>query len=531
MRLPSLNLRSIALRLIVAVLAVELLSAVLVVFLSYGYERHIHFHAFDIALHGRVDSILGAVQDAEDPPQDHVMLVQSDLHLPPDDIYQVYDANSRLLGRSANWQGVAPDFSAPPRGQFTRMIVNGRHYRVLLFNGSRNIDVAEPGGGKLRRFTILYGAPTEHVWHAINGAVEFYAAGNLLLLLVTGPLIAWLLHRGLLPLRQLAALAALVSVDSWQFSPPANARLTPELAPLTQAIENVLQRLERSFVQQRTFVSDAAHELKTAVAVIKSSLQLLGMKRRTAAEYQAGLERCLADSLRLEEIVAEMLTLAREESGATVGPQAGADLAESLRQTVAQLETVAVLRGVQVTVTLQPAAEKPVWPAGQGMMKPAPVGQGFSPDVMSAESSGASAPEVCFSIPLVAEDCSLLLSNLLLNALQHSLPGSAVEVRLAQQADAVEVQIQDHGEGIDPAALPHVFDRFYRGDPSRARATGGTGLGLAICKAITERAGGSIVLASQPGPDLPNQGTTVTVRLPLVREASASQTSSMLPSA
>jgi len=150
MRLPSLNLRSIALRLIVAVLAVELLSAVLVVFLSYGYERHIHFHAFDIALHGRVDSILGAVQDAEDPPQDHVMLVQSDLHLPPDDIYQVYDANSRLLGRSANWQGVAPDFSAPPRGQFTRMIVNGRHYRVLLFNGSRNIDVAEPGGGKLR---------------------------------------------------------------------------------------------------------------------------------------------------------------------------------------------------------------------------------------------------------------------------------------------------------------------------------------------------------------------------------------------
>jgi signal transduction histidine kinase len=494
MRLPSLNPRSIAFRLIVAVLAVELLSAVLVVFLSYGYERHIHFHAFDIALHGRVDSILGAVQDAEDPPQDNVMLVQPDLHLPPDDIYQVYDANSRLLGRSANWQGVPPDFSAPPRGQFTRMTVNGRHYRVLLFNASRIIDVAEPGGGKLRRFTILYGAPTEHVWHAINGAVEFYAAGNLLLLLVTGPLIAWLLHRGLLPLRQLAALAALVSVDSWQFSPPANARLTPELAPLTQAIENVLQRLERSFVQQRTFVSDAAHELKTAVAVIKSTLQLLGMKRRTAAEYQAGLERCLADSLRLEEIVAKMLTLAREESGAAaLGPQPGADLAESLRQTVAQLETVAALRGVQVEVA-------------------------------------APAPGAC-AVPMAAEDCSLLLSNLLLNALQHSLPGSAVEVRLAQQAEAVELQIQDHGEGIDPAALPHVFDRFYRGDPSRARATGGTGLGLAICKAITERAGGSIALTSQPGPDLPNQGTTVTVRLPLASEALASQSASPPPSA
>ena len=95
------------------------------------------------------------------------------------------------------------------------------------------------------------------------------------------------------PLRQLAALASQVSVDAWQFSTPANAHTTPELAPLTQALESVLQRLERSFQQQRAFVSDAAHELKTAVAVQKSSLQLLNMKRRSAQEYQAGLERCL----------------------------------------------------------------------------------------------------------------------------------------------------------------------------------------------------------------------------------------------
>jgi signal transduction histidine kinase len=144
--------------------------------------------------------------------------------------------------------------------------------------------------------------------------VEFYAAGSLLLLLVTGPLIAWLLHRGLLPVRQLAALAADVSADSWHFDPPASARMTPELAPLTEAMESVLKRLERSFLQQKTFLSDAAHELKTAVAVVKSSLQLLNMKRRTGAEYKAGLERCLGDCQRLEEIVAKMLTLAREES-------------------------------------------------------------------------------------------------------------------------------------------------------------------------------------------------------------------------
>src|SRR5271165_3961604 len=208
--------RSIAFRLIVAVLAVELLSSVLVVALSFGYERHIHFRAFNIMLHGRADSILGAVQDAEDE-QDNVMLVQSDLRLPPDDIYEVYDSNGRLLGRSPNWQGAPPDVSAAPQDGYAQLVVNGRQYRAIRIHGSRSVDPGEPGGGKLRKVTVLYGTPTEHVWHAIHGAVEFYAGGSILLLAVTGPLIAWLLHRGLLPLRQLAALASLVSVDAWHF--------------------------------------------------------------------------------------------------------------------------------------------------------------------------------------------------------------------------------------------------------------------------------------------------------------------------
>ena len=96
--------RSIAFRLISAVLLVELVSAVLVILLALGYERHMHFRSFDVMLHGRADSVLGAVQDAEDAA-DNVMLNKADLHLPPDDIYEVYDGNGRLLGRSPNWQG------------------------------------------------------------------------------------------------------------------------------------------------------------------------------------------------------------------------------------------------------------------------------------------------------------------------------------------------------------------------------------------------------------------------------------------
>lgn len=477
--------RSIAFRLIFAVLAVELLSSVLVVILSFGYERHIHFHAFDVMLHGRADSVLGAVQEAEDP-DDNVMLDQADVHIPPDDIYEVYDEAGHILGRSANWNGAAPGRPTRPFGDFSQIEVNNHHYRILRIQGSRIVDPGEKGGGKLREVTVLYGSRTSRLWSAIRGAVEFYAGGSILLLLVTGPLIAWLLHRGLLPLRQLAALASQVSVEAWQFSPPASAYTTPELAPLTRTLESVLHRLERSFLQQRAFVSDAAHELKTAVAVLKSSLQLLGMKRRSPQEYQAGLERCLADSLRLEALVADMLTLARAESS-TPAPAAEktVDLAACISQAVTQLETVAALRGVQVVVSSSVSDRLPA------------------------------------SVLLVPEDCGVLLSNLLLNALQHSPADSTVEVNLtcedAPKNPFALLHIQDHGDGIPAEALPHVFDRFYRGDPSRARNTGGTGLGLAIAKALVQKAGGSIQISSQSDPNLPSQGTTVTVRLPFTQ--------------
>ncbi|MGA3048511.1 MAG: ATP-binding protein [Terracidiphilus sp.] len=468
--------RSIAFHLIVAVLAVELVSSVLVVVLSFGYERHAHFRAFDVLIHGRADSVLGAVQDAEDGA-DNVMLDQADLHLPHDDIYEVYGENGRLLGRSTNWQGAGVDVFAAPKDGYAELTVNGRQYKVIRIHGFRTVDPGAPGGGKLRKVTILYGAPTEHVWNAIRGAVEFYAAGSVLLLIVTGPLIAWLLHRGLLPLRQLATMASEVSVDDWHFDPPASARNTPELAPLTEALESVLQRLERSFVQQKTFVSDAAHELKTAVAVVKSSLQLLTMKRRTGVEYKAGLERCLADCLRLEEIVAKMLTLAREESaGDVAGTAPAGDLTGCIWDVISQLDSVAALREVQV-VFAETHAE---FANGQ--------------------------------IAVAEEDCTLLVSNLLLNALQHGPPASTVEIRLSIDGDDAVLEIEDHGDGIDAEALPHVFDRFFRGDPSRTRNTGGTGLGLAICKAIAHKAGGTIELASQR-----HQGTTARVRLPLTR--------------
>ncbi|MFL6427109.1 MAG: sensor histidine kinase, partial [Acidobacteriaceae bacterium] len=285
-----------------------------------------------------------------------------------------------------------------------------------------------------------------------------------------GVLMAWLLHRGLAPMRELAAEAENISIYRWKFQPPESAVETRELAPLASALTAAMQRLEASFAQQRRFVSDAAHELKTAVAVVKSSLQLLGMRQRTTEEYEAGVEVSLTDCERIEEIVARMLTLARAEHLTTAEHAAGiTDLAAAVATTAQQFQSMAQVRSVMLTLV--------------------------------ARDSGF--------VALSPEECSLLCSNLLLNALQHSPPQSEVRVELQSEAEWLELRIVDQGDGIDPALLPHVFERFSRGDPSRSRNTGGTGLGLAICKAIVDRAGGSIALQSEPG-----QGTTAVVRLP-----------------
>lgn len=461
---------SIAFRLIAAVLLVELAAAMLVVVVAWGYERHSHFRSFDVMLRGRADSVLGAVQDAEDQG-DNVMLDFADLHVPPEDVFEVWDGLGHLLGRSANWKGSA-GVAVPLRNGIFHVELHDRDYHVLFMRGTRIVDPGEPGGGHKRFVTILYGAPTERVWRSIYGAVEFYAVGMLLLILITGPLIAWVLHRGLEPLRQLAARAGRITAEQWDFSPPASARETAELAPLTTALENALHRLERSFNQQRTFISDSAHELKTAVAVVKSSLQLVGMRQRTPEEYLAGNERALADAERIEELVARMLTLARIENPSSARVPVACDLNTCIRQSAAELETFAAVRQVKIVVSDLPAAP-------------------------------------CM-VPLSREDAALVVTNLLMNAIQHSPRQAQVELCLSAQNNQVVFTVQDHGEGIDPGALPHVFERFYRGDPSRARATGGSGLGLAICKAAVEKAGGTISLSS-----VLNEGTLALVRLPL----------------
>jgi signal transduction histidine kinase len=246
------------------------------------------------------------------------------------------------------------------------------------------------------------------------------------------------------------------------------------LAVLARALEAAVERLRDSIDQQRTFVNDAAHELKTAVTIIKSSLQLLESRPRSLDEYKNGLASCLADCGRLEDLVRKLLTLARLEqsSGGELSSRGHTPFDECLRQIAGQMQPLADLHGIDFHLEVN-----------NGVQALLPY-----------------------------EDCENLAFNLVLNALQHTPPGGHVMLRAKITENVAVVTIEDTGEGIDPLDLPFVFNRFYRGDRSRARTTGGTGLGLAICKAIVDAYGGQIDIESKLG-----RGTSVRVRLPAAK--------------
>jgi signal transduction histidine kinase len=461
---------SLSHQLIGGVLLAELICAASFSAVAIGHEMHGRRHAFDVALRGRADSLMGSVQDAEDP-EDNVMVDPSELVVPKQDVYEVLSPTGRVLGKSASaTDAVFAGLASSQTPGYFNFRVNDAHYRAIRFNGIRVIDRDENGG--LRRpVTVLYAAPTRDLWRETLEAVRFYVLASALLLAVTGVALVWFLRRRLSPLQELATIAGRVSARSWDFVPPDDVLRTTELAPIALSIEELLKGLRQSFERQRQLTGDAAHELKTSIAVLKSSLQLLTLSPRTAEQYEAGLDGLLVDTERMEDLATRMLALARlEESPAEQGESS--ELRSAVQTVAERLQPLAALKQVVLEVT-----------AGE-------TGK----------------------VAMPADDAEVLCSNLITNALQHSAPEGRVLVTVQRHGSVTELRVVDEGEGIPETALPYVFERFYRADRSRSRNSGGAGLGLSICKAIVERSNGTIHIKSALG-----KGTEVWVTLPVTQ--------------
>jgi signal transduction histidine kinase len=467
-------------RLLVVVLALEFALALGISFATLFFTRHEQIRAFDVRLQGRADSLLGAVQDSEDAA-DNLKLDPRALDLGHHDLWIVQGQGGRVIAKSPNWTATAANEISGRRPKTFH--IGGAYYRGMEMHGVRTVDADDTGGGIKRPVTILYAASLHHVHQALVDASQFLLLANGVLLLVTGSLLILFLRRGLSPLDHLNRAAANVNPAQPLFRTPPGVAEVDELRTLAGTLESATGRLDESFRQQQIFLHNAAHELKTAVTIVKSSLQLLASRPRTPNEYKEGLEACLADSDRMADLVQRMLLLARLEQNAAPA-EAACNLSEEVQEAATQLATTAEARGVAVKLET---------------------------------------PETAW-VPLECDAASTLVSNLMLNALQHSPAGSEVRVTILADARGLVLEVKDQGEGIRPEDQPHVFERFYRGDSSRARTTGGTGLGLAICKAIAESCGGSISVTSQPG-----EGTRMIVKLPQLQNESGKPSARKTP--
>ena len=461
-------MNSLVRRATVSVLSIEILCALTFAGASLWHERQARLKALDLSIQGRSDSLIGAVQDAEDP-QDSVKIDPEEFTPGRGDQFAVYNPNGQLVGSSS---GDRSALSIQNRDGFRNVLANHHQYRVLERDALRIIDRDETGGIGLRRpIKVVYAIPTDHVWHEVMEATRFYLLLSLASVVATALVLIVLARRLLQPLNELASAAGSIEPSALHFNPPASALHTRELAPLTRIFAQVVMRLREAYEAERRFMSDAAHELKTAVAVVKSSIQVLAMRSRSEDEYRSGLVRVLDDNQRVEELVSSMLVLARIDERAAK-PAEDVDVGEGIRSALASISSYAEQKCVSI---------KPVL-----------------------------GPNLHIRIP--PGELKVVVSNLAMNAIQHSAKGSEVRVTAQALESWILITIQDFGTGISADSLPHVFERFFREDRSRSRETGGAGLGLSICKAIVENAGGRIDIESEKG-----QGTRVTVRFPRVR--------------
>lgn len=343
---------------------------------------------------------------------------------------------------------------------------------VRLRDGSRLRLVTVPilEGGRMLGI-VQVGSPLEGIEEALDQL--------LLILLVAVPLVlvvaslggSFLANKALRPVDEITRTAQRIGSGDLSQRISLEGRLDDEIGRLVSTFNEMIGRLESSFLQIKRFTADASHELKTPLTVLKGEIEV-GLKRqRRPEEYRRVLASCLEEVDRMSRIVDDLLTLARADMGALQLQKERVDLGEVAEGVWRSLGRIAEEKGLRFT--FQRDGEVAVWGDKDRLRQ--------------------------------------LLVNLVDNALKYTPPGGEVRLRVERDDTLALLTVQDTGEGIPPEDQERVFERFYRVDKARSRQRGGTGLGLSICKWIAEAHGGKISLESEVG-----KGSTFVVQLPLL---------------
>ena len=333
--------------------------------------------------------------------------------------------------------GVGTTISAEDRASALFVVANGKTVGYLTF-GSQ-------GRGAL--------APAEQAF-IDQLRVGFVIAG--LIAIVLGVLLGVIISRTLAaPLATVANAARQFAAHDWQARVPV--RGADEIAEVAREFNAMADDLQRAETLRRNLMADIAHELRTPITVLQGNLSAM-----LDEVYPLNREEIatLYDETRvLARLVNDLRELSLAEAGQLPLNLQSVNIPELARTAVANFSVAAEAQGVQLVLDA------------------------------NGEMNASADPDRLTQV----------LLNLISNALRHTPAGGVISIQCSVTSEQCVVAVQDTGEGIMPEDVPHVFDRFYRGDKSRARERGGTGLGLAITKSLIEAMNGSIGVESERG--------------------------------
>lgn len=300
-----------------------------------------------------------------------------------------------------------------------------------------------------------------------------------LIFLVVGPFAifwlcigCWLLAERLLaPIIEVTEAAQGITADNLSKRLPLGNH-QDELGQMVNSLNQMLDRIDKSFRRVRQFSGDASHELRTPLTILRGETEVTLRWAKTPEEFRDMLKSNMEEIDRMERIIESLLTLAKSEVGELTLEMKSLSLSDLVQDLYLQSRILSEAKNIDVEMILN--VEKEIRIRGDELR------------------------------------LRQMFLNLISNGIKYTSENGRLQIALAQESDYARVDIIDTGIGIAAEHLPHIFDRFYRVDKARNRMDGGTGLGLSIVKWIVEAHGGSITVSSQP-----EKGSSFSVRLPI----------------
>ncbi|MCA9142899.1 MAG: HAMP domain-containing protein [Planctomycetaceae bacterium] len=366
------------------------------------------------------------------------------------------------------------------RSRFLTNILLPRPGRPSMLRGKEYSDISLPELGHFRLLTMAIRDPQSQplLYQALSprSALDREFRSHVWMVLTAGPLTLlvalaagyFLAGRNLAPIGRITSTAEKISAERL------DERLVienphDEMGRLAATLNKMFARLDRSIDEMRRFTADAAHELRSPIAVLRTETEVALRRPRSDAEYREVIAVIHAETCRLTELVDQLLTLSRHDAGLQSPLTEEVPIDALLSDVSERFQVPAQEKGVTLEI-----ASIPAW-------------------------------------YVLGDDVALsqLFFNLVDNAVKFTPAGGCIRLFGKSNGRTAQFVVEDTGCGIDSEHLPRLFERFYRVDPSRQQSSGGTGLGLSICKSIAETHGGSIVVESEIA-----RGTRFLVTLP-----------------